>query len=400
MKMLLIFLLTTATLNNCSRTVAPESANDNDEIINSSLEIKNYDSFDSTTDCDYLILTDIAFLNSALKLAQYRRNFEYDKVIKPRVLLTQTIDSNYFSKHSGLQITTIKSTINSIKTNWKFKPKFIVLFTDDQIKPRLYSGIPTPDSSLFSDLYYTDIDSNGSSDVILGRIPVSTEDEAENYVKKIMNFESGNVNNMLIITDDKWQGIYPDGIKFEFIRQEVDSYFSQLVKPSIQIEHFNLNDFSIADSLPLNVSQRITANKALIDSLNSGNKIVTYLGHASHQFLTDEHILTVYDIEKLQSLDLWVSMGCNSNQYTFEDSFAKRLLRMPETGAVAFIAPYPLGYANIGKEMILTFYSFLCDNETKYSAGEAFYLSVNKLNMLSRAGYFVYLGDPALIVRF
>jgi hypothetical protein len=395
----LTIVIGTVVLNNCSNSNNPASPSETITKINAALELKSFNASDSATQCDYLIITDSEFLDPALKLAEYRRTFDFDEVENPRVLLTRTIDSNYASYHHGLKISIIKAAICSVEINWKFKPKFIVLFADAQIKPRLYYAIPIPDSSLFADLYYADIDSNNHPEVILGRIAVSTKQEADDYVMKVKTFESNSVHTMQFITDDHWQGILHDALDFNQSNQIISSYLAILPAFNLLLKNFLIVNFSSTDSLPLNTNPQKTANRALIDSLNLCNKVVTFLGHANHQFLTDEHLLTVYDLEKLKTIDFWVSLGCNSNEYSFEDSFAKELLRMPNAGAVAFIAPYLVGYQSSGERMICAFYKYLFSSTKKYSAGEAFLIATREQNWSPSGGYFVYLGDPAIVVR-
>jgi hypothetical protein len=223
-------------------------------------------------------------------------------------------------------------------------------------------------------------------------------EEAENYVAKLQAFEQMPPAKMLTITDDDWKGTYPDYIRFSDIEQDIRAQLDSSKRYELPITNYRVASFASSDSLPLTSAQQVRANLALIDSLNTCNKLVTFLGHGSPQLLTDEHIITVYDVSQLTTTDIWISLGCNSNQYEYEDAFSKHLLRRTNAGAVAFIAPYYVGYSYSGSRFIKRLYWHLYDNEQILSLGEAFYATTKELHWRSNDGFFVFLGDPAIVL--
>lgn len=398
-KALVLLCITGILLTNCENRDAPTLPGGHEDL-NTALQIQAFNPIDTVTTCDYLIITDRELLHPALCLAEYRRMSESDDVSEPRVLLTEAINPGFYQTSTDQQIQSIKKCIHALETSWKNHPRYVVLFGDDQTSNHNSAGIPIPDSSLYADLYYADVDTNKSPDVILGRITVSSEYEGDNYVAKVKAFESSPPQNILTIADDRFQLIYNNILPFDNMAQKLISYLDTIPDFNLSTSGYFLSDFSSADTLPLNKTQITTAKNALLDSLNNGSKIVTFYGHTNQAILTDEQVFTIDDISKLHSLNLWVSLGCNSNHYGMENSIARQLLCLPQAGAVAFIGPYSISYASRGEKFIFDFHRALFETNQKRSAGRAFFSAWNQQSWKSTAsGYFAFLGDPALIVR-
>lgn len=397
MKFILLLFITSILLNCDTNTTSTEQKIKSEEQINTSLLITN-ESMDSSG-CDYLIITHENFVNAALKLAEYRRVSELDDVEDPKVITTRTIDSLINGNiNINIQTETIKNFIINTQQNWQKKPKYTVLFSDHRIKPHLYTGIPNPDSALGADHFYADLNDSGYYDIILGRVPVSTVEEAEGYVSKIKSFELNHPKDLLTITDDKWNGDHTDMINFDQFKNELFIHLDSLSEFQLKINEFNFTDFNTNDSIKLTTEQREIANKALIDSLNRKNQVITYYGHAAPEMIAD-NIFTYYDVEKINTIDFWISLGCHTNYFKSEDSFAKALLRNPNGGAVGVIGSYLLNYSGFGQRNINNFFYQLYHNPENHSMGDAFFKIIPD-NRRAVPGYtLMYLGDPAIPIK-
>lgn len=392
----IIFLLILFILLNCDNT-STSTETEPEEHINTSLLITT-NSFDSTG-CDYLIITHEYFTDAALKLADYRRTSELDDVEDPKVVTTRTIDSLINgSIKINISKETIKAFINLTQLEWLKKPKYTVLFSDHSIKPHLYAGIPNPDSAWGADHYYSDLDDSAFYDIILGRVPVSSVEEAEGYVKKIKEFELNRPKNLLTITDDNWNGDYKENIDFKNIKNELFTHLDSLSEFDLDIHEFNFIEFSIDDSTKLTIEQREIANKALIDSFNKENQIITYYGHAAPEMIAD-NIFTFCDVEKIKTIDFWISLGCHTNYFKSENSFAKALLRNPNGGAVGVIGSYLVNYSGSGQRNINEFYRQLYHNPENHSIGDAFLKIIPAKRRVVPGYTLMYLGDPAIPIK-
>lgn len=384
-----IALLLVSFIYSCTEDVA--AANEEIEFIDSTFL------WNDSLPCDYLVIAHDYLLNPALKLAMYRDSNITDDVQNPLVVSTSKIDSIYDSYTRQHQFV---ETIRSFLSDLKIKPKYVVLFSDTHIKPRLDVGIPIPDSydtsNYFAyDHYYTIINDTSffeidSIDFVIGRVPVSTAEEGDKYVCKLKAFEANKPTSMTTILDDYWNNNNPEVLDFDKFFLEIDSTLEQSEHFNLQKSKFALQSYSTDNLNPLTDDQIQKANKDLIDTLNKCNKIITYLGHGNHNALTHESILTTHDLKQLTKISVWISLGCYTNAFTYEDSFAKELLRMPEGGAVAMIAPYPIAFGISGNKFIKDVYHSIY-NESK-SLGDAFYSS-SRINYNFR---FILLGDPAI----
>lgn len=365
-----------------------------EEKVNTALLISNPQ--EDNSGCDYLIITHEDFINPALKLAEYRRVSELDDVEDPKVITTKMIDSLITDKIK-LNITaqTIKDFIIKAQTNWNKKPKYTVLFADAQIKPRLYTGIPNPDSSNGSDHYYADLDDSLYYDIILGRVPVSTLEEAEGYVKKIKRYESNPPKSLIAITDDQWNGDYKDMISFSTSTEMLTTHLDTLPYSNLNLNEFNFSSFGDTDTSKLTIEQRELAALAFIDSLNKENQIVNYFGHASPEMIAG-NVFSYYDIPQLKTIDLWVSMGCHTNYYKAENSFAKKLIQYAEGGAIAVIGSYLANYSVSGLQNISEFYNQMYNNSDNRTLGDAFFKIIRYNRRTVPNSTLMFLGDPAI----
>ncbi len=162
--------------------------------------IENTPTQNSKADVQYLIITSNALQSSFQTLSSHRSN-RYST----EVLTKETIDANY----SGTDIqdkirNAIKAYVNGNNT------EYVVIGGDDTIIPDrdTYAECSgSVDNEMPTDLYYSGLDgdwnANGSMpfgqtsdnvdmafDVIVGRIPVQTESQANAYINKLISFET------------------------------------------------------------------------------------------------------------------------------------------------------------------------------------------------------------------
>lgn len=380
---------------NCENTT--DTANTiiaEEEVVNTSLLLVNPQ--ENNSGCDYLIITHEDFINPALKLAEYRRISELDDVSDPKVITTKTIDSLINNK-VNINITkeTIKEFIVKTQKEWVKKPKYTVLFSDAQIKPRLYTGIPDPNSEFSSDHYYADLDDSLYYDIILGRIPVSTIDEAEGYLKKLKKFESNLPKALLTVTDDIWNGDYKDPISFATCTNDLIEHLDNLPQYTLNTNKFEFSSFGDSDTSKLTLEQRELAAEQFIKTLNNENQIINYYGHASPEMIAG-NIFSYYDIPQIKTIDIWVSLGCYTNYYNAENSFAKNLIQYSEGGAIAVIGSYLSNYVGFGTQSIHELYNQMFNNSENRTIGDAF-LNIIRFNRRNvPTSTLMFLGDPAI----
>src|SRR5262249_22605250 len=111
----------------------------------------------------------------------------------------------------------IRQFLRTANTNWKTPPKYLLLNGRASLDPRNYLGfghldlVPTkivPTNSLMtgSDDWFSDFNNSGMPTIATGRIPVTTLDEANAVVSKIVAYESQSTNgpwtgNALVVAD-------------------------------------------------------------------------------------------------------------------------------------------------------------------------------------------------------
>jgi hypothetical protein len=135
----------------------------------------------SATGCDFLIITDPAFVNQANTLADWKIR----RGIDTRVRTTA---------QTGTTASSIKSYIQNAYDTWSPAPSFVLFLGDAEFIPTNYvTAHPhqAPGGSLIAtDLYYATVDgSDYFPDISTGRISVDTASQASYIVNRIVNYE-------------------------------------------------------------------------------------------------------------------------------------------------------------------------------------------------------------------
>jgi len=153
-----------------------------------------------TDTAEYLIITDLAFQGSFQELADWKVR----KGLTARVVTLQEIDAAYTG---GDRQERIRACIADAYQNWS--TVYVLLAGDTQLIPVRYAyamDSQTDYNDLPCDLYYADLDGDWNADgdgiygevedgidlfpeVFVGRAPVSTAAQADNFVRKVLTYE-------------------------------------------------------------------------------------------------------------------------------------------------------------------------------------------------------------------
>jgi hypothetical protein len=174
---------------------------------------------------------------------------------------------------------------------------------------------------------------DGVPEMAIGRIPVETVDQLEAYIDKIIAYEAsgdgGWTEEVLWVTDDPDPtGNYPaDG-----------DFLAGTVPDAYQVNRVYLDEMSAQE-----------AYEAIVEHLNSGVSLVTYLGHAGLTQLTHEGIFKSRDVPQLNNaerLPFALLMSCHVGNFALPGypSLAEDLVLHGEGGAAAVWSPVGISY--------------------------------------------------------
>ncbi len=371
----------------------------------------------SKYDFDYLIITHPDFYTQSLRLKEIHSRIDDLEI---EIVTPQQI-YNEFS--CGAQdISAIRNYIKMLYKKSGKRLRYVLLFGDASYDYRNKSGhvcfIPTFESkvSCSSDCMVTDdyfvclddnegrMDNNTSIiDVAIGRMPVSTQEDASAMIDKIDDYISLN---------DKSAGQWRKNITF--VTDDNATYYMSHAEQLEKIIKNNGGEDVDIDKIYLDAYPQIATssgqrapecNAAITNRVELGTSIVNYIGHAGEVGWTEERILTNDDIFSWRNspkLHLMITASCefsrfddhtrtSSGEYVFLNHYG---------GAIAMMTTARVTYASNSIELMKLLYEHLFDIEGgKYITMGDVYVYAKQVGDNNSKAY-VYFGDPALRLNY
>jgi Peptidase family C25 len=213
---------------------------------------------------------------------------------------------------------------------WKRAPGAALLLGDASMDPRNYLGVaafdfvptklvPTFYMKTASDDWFTDFNNDGIGDIPVGRIPVRTAQEASLVIGKITSRGTPAgpwSKTALFVADGPGDFDFPG----------VASSLTTLLPSSLT-------------SQTIDFSRTSTPHADVVNSMNNGALLPTYIGHASVEMWANSVFLSS-DASALTNgsrLPVVFAMNCLNGYFhdLYTESMAEALLRSPNGGAVA-----------------------------------------------------------------
>lgn len=357
--------------------------------------VESADLKDRRKGADYLVITTNDLRNGAEELAAYRGR----KGFRTLVVTTDEIYNEY-----SWGITTphaIRDFIQDAVANWQPAPKFVVLAGDgsydyknflgygDSLVPSLLTK--TPWTIGVSDALLVDVKGNdGLQDVAVGRIPVTTDTELSEYVRKIARYEESYgvwKKKVLLVADDPG-----DAGNFQLDSEDIATVLPSRLVP----ERLYMQMFTLAD-----------ARDFLLTRWKEGIGFVNYFGHAGYYRIAPEGLLTKDDVPLLQNngrLPIVAWMSCHLGQFgtTGIETISEALIKQPDGGAAAVWAPAGAAYNDDSKRLATIFWQRLTVGKES-TLGEAVSAALKDYRDEGGAEYilrtYTILGDPAISVK-
>lgn len=247
-------------------------------------------------------------------------------------------------------------------------------------------------------------------DIGIGRIPVSSSDDAMNVVNKIIGYDHeqyGSWKNQLcfLSDDDKIESGATDSPNLHMRHND------QLVNALQRKGHHEF----IYQKIYLPAYQHTTsasgtdypdARKELNNVLQQGTLILNYAGHGSTNSITHEQIMSATLARNLRSkhLPVWITASCDVSRWDADDkSMGENLLLNPQGGAAALISTTRVVYASqnlsLNKAIIDNLFDRNSDG-TRYRMGDILRAAKVQLGSDYNKLNFCLLGDPTMTLAF
>ena len=370
---------------------------------------------------DMIIVAPPLFMPAAARLAEHRRNSDGLQVI------TVTPEQIYNEFSSGKpDVTAIRNFVRMLYERAAHEsemPRYLLLFgkgTYDN-RPGDPSGInfvPTfqsgnsvhPIRSFVSDDFFGLLDKDegepggsnavlqGLLDIGIGRLPVTTADQAHAAVNKIIGYES----NM-----DDWQNVLcfigDDGDNNLHMNQaDILAERLRAGYPAYNIEKIYLDAWP---KIGTSVGQRYPGvNNAINERIRKGALVINYIGHGNDRMLADENIIDVNDVLSWKNRDrlpVFMTATCDFSRFDNPSrvSAGEWLFLNPGGGAIALFSTTRLVYAYENFLLNQNFNRFILEryhNGYEMRLGDVMRLTkINTPGTLNKRN-FVLLGDPSM----
>lgn len=303
----------------------------------------------STTQADHIIIAPNEYANVANILISHRTNSIFAAL--------EDIYDEFSGGNSDPMA--IRNFIDWTQNNWQSpKPAHVFILGDADYDYRNITGksnniVPTVEVGIIGS-YATDdrlAATNGRiPEVAIGRFPARTVTEAENYIDKLIEFETNPEfglwrQRITLVADDAAR---PEDTVSEInigkshtINSEI---LADIIPPTFEINKLYMLEFpEESDATSFGVAKP-EATAALFDVLRKGTAIVNYIGHGSAHQWAQERLL-FQDRGDLQAINtgmrlpLWIAGTCSWGHFDNIDreSFSEELIRQPMNGACAII---------------------------------------------------------------
>ncbi len=369
-----------------------------------------------------VIVANPLFLAQAEQLGQFHRDHNGLSV---QVVTTVSIFNEFACGQPDP--TAIRDFIKMLydRGNDDNRPEYLLLFGDGSYDPKNRipgnnNFIPTFQSveSLNSTATYVTDDyfgimadnsgqeANGTIDIGIGRFPVSTPEEAQNMVDKILHYSTTGYpvcadwrNTITFVADDENRNLHLQ--QAEDLCAVVASKYPLFNVAKIYFDAYKLMQIPGGTRFP-------DANQALNDAVNKGSLIVNYTGHGGETGWSVEQVLTTSDIlawKNKDKLPVFVTATCEFSRFDNPERFTagEMLILQPQGGAIALYSTTRLAFAGYNILLNTSFFQHLMDKKADGSyikMGDLIRLSKNDNSNNAQLRNFALLGDPAQSIAF
>ena len=295
----------------------------------------------------------------------------------------------------------IKDFISYAMENWgPSAPQYVLLVGDatydvtNMTRGKNRNRLPTwvaytrEGGYVADDLWFT-LDDENHSQIAIGRFPAQNAPQLRAMVQKTIDYEAALLNS-----DNAWTD------KAMLIADDNANYDQEM---AVLADILSENNYSVYQ---LHMDQDDNTHHKIMSALDDGIGLIYYLGEGSDNAWGDQAVLQNTDAQGLRNspkLPILNTFSCSSGAFAHpsKDSLAESLLRAPNGGIIAAVAPSGTIADSVEPQLTTDFYEqFLGTEQNRLGKG--------LMNMYNAAGDRTavqdaltavnLLGDPALLV--
>ena len=364
----------------------------------------------------YVIITNKKFQEQAERLLNYRVNEAKFKISGQLIFIDEI-----YNEFSGglLDPTSIRDFLKYAFDNWEIKPEYVLLFGDGDydyynlLKKNL-NFVPTfqtlkslseLDSFPYDDFYARISGNDKKADLAIGRLNVTTTDEAKSVVDKIIEYETSLKkglwrNTITLLADDglKSKG-GDDGARHT--RQSEQLSLNHIPK------NFRRNKIYLSNYRTINTGlgrRKPDVNKAIMDAMNNGTLIFNFIGHGNPDVWTHERVFQrSVSIPQLKNKEYFFLTAATCDFGRYDDpnlqSGTEEMILMKNAGMIGGLSAVRPVYSEANAALNNLFYDFLLGTKDSLGfpvpVGNAYFRLKQNRTHVNDEKYHLF-GDPFL----
>lgn len=264
-------------------------------------------------------------------------------------------------------------------------------------------GYATDDYFGFLDDSEGDYDASATMDIGVGRLPVSTTEEAQEMVDKIIRYMNNQntgkwKNRIMYLADDGEGGTHTETAEksAELVRLQNPDFIVTKVFLDAYPQEVNAS----GESYPI-------AKNKVHAMLKEGVLFFDYSGHGGYNAITNESMMTLKEIEAMRNTNqaFWLFATCNFAQFDGgRRCAAESAVLNPIGGAIGILAATRTVFADPNTKLNQAVCKELFDHSNPYhydiTLGEAIAKGKNNRSGDTNKMAYVLLGDPALRLNY
>lgn len=239
-------------------------------------------------------------------------------------------------------------------------------------------------------------------DVAVGRLPVTTANEAKNMVDKIIRYAANNEagdwqNTIMFMGDDGNSNIHMRDVNA--VADDIAARYPGFLIKKVMWDAYNEETSSTGNRYP-EVSALIKAQQ------QAGALIMDYGGHGIEYQISHERVLELNDFKTFTNthLPLWITASCDIMPFDgTKETIGEQAVLNAQGGAIAFFGTARTVITTYNKEINHAFLNYVLSlqNGKPTTIGEAQRLAKNqmitdRLDLTCNKLQYALLGDPAL----
>ncbi|MCF7832921.1 MAG: hypothetical protein K9N05_05030, partial [Candidatus Marinimicrobia bacterium] len=281
---------------------------------------------------DYIIITHKDFYESALDLVEHKTSIGFTPVLYE---LERIYDEYNYGNESPYAL---KAFLTEAYTSWRILPQYVLFIGDTGTKnplPIIKYQSSGAIGAIITENWFVDIDDDFALEMALGRLPVSTTEELDSILVKIIAFDKmenpRQSNRMALLTGPE-----------STFKTQMQNYINNVSPDHIQTDRLYLYDSHVTGDFDAG----IYATDTLVEFIKDGVFCINYIGHGGG-YTWDNNVLPYGAFERLGAGKPFIvnSLTCFTNTFSNSNALGEMFIRHPR-GGVSVLSSTGYGWIN------------------------------------------------------